>query len=161
MPLDILSRYFIGKFNRQTGRKVTGLGSEVKEMFTLYNWPGNVRELMHCIECAVNMTTGNNELIRAEHLPKYLVIRMKSCAENTVAPITEDRADSDPAPLDNKPIGTYKMGLKNIIEQMQLQEKEEIINALKLSKGNIAQAAASLGLSRQRLHYRLKKYNLR
>lgn len=158
--LDILSSYFINKYNRQTGRQVAGLCSEVKKMFALYNWPGNVRELMHCIECAVNMATANNELIRAEHLPKYLVIRMNNPAENTAVPGTDGWENSEPAPLEKTSFGTGKTGLKNIIEQVQSQEKEEIVNALKLSKGNIAQAAVSLGLSRQRLHYRLKKYNL-
>jgi arginine utilization regulatory protein len=159
--LDILSSYFIDKYNRQTGSQVAGLCMEVKEMFNLYNWPGNVRELMHCIECAVNMATGKNELIRVEHLPKYLVIRMNKFAENSAIPEIEGREDSYTETLAHKSTAPGKIRLKNIIEQMQSQEQEEIISALKLSKGNIAQAAASLGLSRQRLHYRLKKYNLR
>jgi arginine utilization regulatory protein len=158
--LDILSSYFIGKYNRQTGRQVAGLCSEVKEMFNQYNWPGNVRELMHCIECAVNMATGNNELIRTEHLPKYLVIRMNNRVMNTAAHRTDGGEATEPPPLSSKPISTGKTGLKSIIEQMQSQEQEEIIAALNLSKGNIAQAAAALGLSRQGLHYRLKKYSL-
>jgi arginine utilization regulatory protein len=159
--LDILSSYFIAKYNRQTGRQVAGLCNEVKKMFALYNWPGNVRELMHCIECAVNMATVSNELISTEHLPKYLLIRMSNSNDNCAIIKSENGVDSDPAPPPNKPIETGKRGLKNIIEQIQAQEKEEIVSALKLSKGNIAKAAASLGLSRQRLHYRLKKYNLR
>ena len=159
--LEILSSYFIGKYNRQTGRQVAGLCSEVKNMFALYNWPGNVRELMHCIECAVNMATASNELIRAEHLPKYLVIRMNNCAEDSAVQNSNGLKGSDFVPISDMPTDTAKMGLKNIIEQIHLQEKEEIVSALKLSKGNIAQAAAALGLSRQRLHYRLKKYNLR
>ena len=158
--LEILYNYYIDKFNRQTGKKVAGLSTEIKEMFNLYDWPGNVRELMHCIECAVNMSTIENELIKPEHLPKYLLTRMQnSSILKTSVPEGVNQAHI-PAMLSTQHLSFTESGPQNIIEQIKLQEKEEIISALKQSKGNVARAAASLGLSRQRLHYRLKKYNL-
>lgn len=44
---------------------------------------------------------------------------------------------------------------------IQSEEKEEIIAVLKQHKGNITKAAESLGMSRQSLSYRMKKYHLR
>jgi len=158
--LEILCNYFIDKYNRQTNKQVAGLSNGIIELFKRYTWPGNVRELMHSVECAVNMSTEKDELIGAEHLPKYLLIRMQnSLVENTVR--REDvRQTNLTVPLYPVLAKNDDHGLKNIIEQVQLREKEEIISALERNKGNIAQAAATLGLSRQRLHYRLKKYNL-
>ena len=37
---------------------------------------------------------------------------------------------------------------------------EEIIKALKQTSGNISQAARILGISRQLMHYRMKKYHI-
>jgi arginine utilization regulatory protein len=153
--LDLLTSFFIDTFNRKMNKQVASVSDEVGEIFRQYSWPGNVRELMHCLECAVNLVREDETLIRPEHLPKYLLIRM----------------DYDSSAEKNLPVSLpYRNGIAGpagqaaeagIIEQIQEQEKAEIITALKRSKGNIARAAAALGLSRQRLHYRLKKYNLR
>ena len=40
-------------------------------------------------------------------------------------------------------------------------EREEIIQALRRSKGNMTKAAQSLGISRQLLFYRCKKYRIK
>ncbi len=159
--LDILCSYFIDKYNRQSGKRLAGLSSEIKELFSEYNWPGNVRELMHSIECAVNMASVENELVGAEHLPKYLMIRMRNSLDYSLikqAELGEGSVDTTHLPEIKVPT---EKSLNSIIEQVQEQEKKVIISALKKSKGNIARAAASLGLSRQRLHYRINKYNLR
>lgn len=49
----------------------------------------------------------------------------------------------------------------DIMAAIRRDEKEEIISALQQYKGNITKAAASLGMSRQSLSYRMKKYRLR
>ena len=36
-----------------------------------------------------------------------------------------------------------------------------MINAIRAAKGNVAKAARSLGISRQLMYYRVKKYNLK
>ena len=49
----------------------------------------------------------------------------------------------------------------DIMEEIGREEKEEIVAALRKYSGNITKAAASLGMSRQSLSYRMKKYRLR
>lgn len=159
--IEIITDYYIEKFNQEMHKQVAGINVEVKDMFHRYSWPGNVRELMHCIECAFNLNHDHGALIRPVHLPKYMLIAMqdpkpgcqlypKRALQNYPAP-TSPEAETSADPL---PPGS-------IIEQLRQQEKEEIISALQKTKGNISRAAAGLGLSRQRLHYRLKKYNLK
>ncbi|MBQ2764587.1 MAG: sigma 54-interacting transcriptional regulator [Firmicutes bacterium] len=48
----------------------------------------------------------------------------------------------------------------DIMASIRREEKEEIIHALQQHKGNITKAAESLGLSRQSLSYRMKKYHI-
>ena len=49
------------------------------------------------------------------------------------------------------------MSLDDVIEKI---EKEMIMKALEKSGGNISKAASLLKITRQRLHYKLSKYNL-
>ena len=158
--LDILTDYYIAKFNREMQKQVEGISDEVRDMFQKYNWPGNVRELMHCIECAFNLSHEHRALIRPDQLPKYMLVAMQQ--QKTDCPSMPLKATLNRAyqTLPEAEASAEQLPAGNIIEQLRQQEKEEIIFALKKSKGNIARAAEGLGLSRQRLHYRLKKYNL-
>lgn len=58
----------------------------------------------------------------------------------------------------SRSIGEESYG--DIMDDIRRKEKEEIISALRRFKGNKTKAAASLGMSRQSLSYRLKKYGL-
>lgn len=157
--LDILTGYFIENYNREMGKQVKGVSPDVKILFELYSWPGNVRELMHCLECAVSLAHAEETLITPEHLPRYLLIGMQNEAVKTSAwPQSGTLLGKGEEPEVREEQFAKSRG--NIIEQIRQQEMDEITTALKLAKGNISQAAASLGLSRQRLHYRLKKYEL-
>ena len=49
---------------------------------------------------------------------------------------------------------------KNILGDIQKEEQERIIEALRRSGGNVSKAARDLGLSRQTLVYRMKKYKI-
>ena len=57
----------------------------------------------------------------------------------------------------NKNEDTAEIGL---IERIRENEKQEIIEAIKRSNGNIAKVSRELGMSRQKLYYRIKKYNI-
>jgi transcriptional regulator with PAS, ATPase and Fis domain len=48
--IPLLVEAFIREFNREHGRKVTGITRGVGDHFMEYDWPGNVRELKNTIE---------------------------------------------------------------------------------------------------------------
>jgi len=48
--IALLTEVFIREFNREHGRKVTGITRGVADRFMEYGWPGNVRELKNVIE---------------------------------------------------------------------------------------------------------------
>lgn len=56
-----------------------------------------------------------------------------------------------------KPENKSESGL---IEKLRENEKIEIIEAIKRNNGNVAKAARELGMSRQKLYYRIKKHNI-
>ncbi|MCI0767691.1 sigma 54-interacting transcriptional regulator [Bacillus sp. TL12] len=141
--VPMLVHHFIEKYNIEFGLKVKGIDSNVQDCFYNYDWPGNVRELEHMIEGSMNLIE-DEEFITTFHIPKRFYDLTKR--EFEVHPsLTNQNTDDTPKPL--------KYTMKEI-------EKEYIYQILKENKGNISQTAKFLGLSRQNLQYRLKKYNL-
>ena len=53
-----LSDYFIGVYNRKTGKRIAGLGEKALKTLMAYDWPGNIRELEHLIERCVLLEKG-------------------------------------------------------------------------------------------------------
>jgi formate hydrogenlyase transcriptional activator len=65
--IPVLVRHFIGKYARNTGKKVTSISHRALDELLAYSWPGNVRELEHYIERCVLLATGLT--IRETNLP--------------------------------------------------------------------------------------------
>lgn len=57
--IEELAFYFLRKYTARTGRKLTGISTDVLEKLKRYNWPGNIRELEHLIERSVLMATSH------------------------------------------------------------------------------------------------------
>ncbi|MBI4365086.1 MAG: sigma-54-dependent Fis family transcriptional regulator, partial [Candidatus Latescibacteria bacterium] len=57
-----LVEVFIREFNREHGRRVTGITRGVADRFMEYDWPGNVRELRNTIEEMVVFAQGKRPL---------------------------------------------------------------------------------------------------
>lgn len=138
--LELLVGHFIEIYNASLHKKIRGLSAPVSEAFRRYPWPGNVRQLKHTIECAMNIAAPDESYIKQQHIPKYL----------NLFPQTDPEPDEQEATAE--PI--------NIIAEIRNKEKHGIIRALQENGGNITKAAAQLGISRQTLQYRMKKYNL-
>ncbi len=51
-----LASFFIGKFNREFGKRVKGIEDNALKMLGDYHWPGNIRQLESVIERAVLMS---------------------------------------------------------------------------------------------------------
>jgi len=57
--LPLFISYFIEKFNRELGKRITGISPEVLAYLKVYDFPGNVRELKNIIERAVALCQGD------------------------------------------------------------------------------------------------------
>ncbi|WP_371379138.1 sigma-54 interaction domain-containing protein [Sporomusa aerivorans] len=130
--------YFIDKYNARFNKLVTGIAPEVMTVFQEYGWPGNVRELEHVVEALLNFA--DDGIITGEYF-KYL-------SSGTFPGFVEQRSLIAAA---EKP-GNYFRA------EFYKQEKEQIVAAMQKSGGNVTQAAKLLGIKRQALQYRLKKY---
>jgi arginine utilization regulatory protein len=133
-----ISWSYINKYNKILGRKIDEISEEVIQVMQNYDWPGNVRELSHCIEHAMNMVDPADYSLLVQHLPAFL--RDKTHENNTL-PITMPKG-------------------KDYNQIMEQVEKDILTEALKRNNANINQTAKELNLSRQCLHYKLKRLDI-
>jgi len=127
----LLVDHFIEKYSKEHEKKIVRISTGATDMLMAYHWPGNVRELENCIERAIILSTDG--AIESYHLPPHLQI--------------SDGAERHEAP------GT----LKNIIMNM---EREVIVEELKRTRGNMARAARSLGITERMMGIRVEKYKI-
>ena len=58
--IPLLVDYFVGKFNKKTGKKITAVAQKTLVALKEYSWPGNVRELESVVERAVITSPGGD-----------------------------------------------------------------------------------------------------
>ncbi|HAA83796.1 MAG: Transcriptional regulator, NifA, Fis Family [Thermodesulfobacterium commune] len=133
----VLIEHFLNQLNQKYQKSVK-ISKEVLKIFLEYPWPGNVRELENTLESMVILS--DDELITPEHLPEVF----KSCQ------ISQPKSDVQESSLQ----------AINLKQQIEEEEKQRIISALKACKFNQTQAAKLLGMTRRQLNYRLHKYGI-
>lgn len=137
--LPYLIEFFISKISNKLGKENYTVSQDLLRVFEAYNWAGNVRQLEHAIESAITLIGDTEKEITIEHIPEY----MKITSTVKDGPIVR-RRDFNP--------------LHNEIEKV---EKNRIITVLEDTKGNVSLAARIMNISRQSLHYRMKKYQIK
>lgn len=148
-----LVRYFIDKYNIQLQKNVKGVTDEVMGYFMNFSWPGNVRQLKSCIESAM-IFVDDQGWISFSELPQYVL----ADGDQDQGRSPQKRADKAKEKNETgEPAPSY-LQFKDLVWQ---EEKNKIVEALQQAKGNISQAAKLLGISKQLLCYRMKKYQLK
>ena len=127
-----LAYHFIARFNSEMGREVREIHPQAQSCLTAHAWPGNVRELRNVLERALILANG--PMLHVEHLP------------------TEVGAP-DPAPDRAAPMALPAEGVR--LEEV---ERDLVRQALGATGGNQVRAARLLGISRDALRTRMKKF---
>ena len=142
-----LSEVFLAEIGRGIGRPPAGISRDARQLLTEYHWPGNVRELRNILERAAILCEGG--LITAEYLalaPPRAAVALASRAGGAVAV-----AASAPAAPAGPPTSAG---------DLQSLERGMIEQALQAARFNKSKAAKALGLTRQQLYVRMRKYGL-
>jgi transcriptional regulator with PAS, ATPase and Fis domain len=83
--IPLLIETFIQEFDKEHGRKVTGVTRGVVDRMMEYEWPGNVRELKNTIEEMVIFAQGRR-LLDVSDLP--ITIRQQRASASTALPVS-------------------------------------------------------------------------
>ena len=136
--IEPLSDFFLRRFSLEARKNLLGFSPEALRYIRAYSWPGNVRELKNVIERAVILCQAGE--LQGEDLPREL---RRSCeAAGLQAGST---ASDDP---------------RSAARPLESAEKSLISEALNRSEGNVSAAARTLGITRNTLRYRMRKYGL-
>ena len=139
--LMILCKYFIMKFNHTYHQNAKNISQELFDIFQRYNWPGNVRELEHIIESIFTAATEKLEDIGVNNLSYYYKKLLMTEKKNHIEAVEEEE----------------KYDLKAMIEDF---EREIIRKELLKKANNISATAKALGITRQTLQHKMKKFSL-
>jgi two-component system, NtrC family, response regulator AtoC len=146
-----LVQSFIANASTETGRKPQ-ISRDALALLEAYSWPGNIRELRNVVERAVLLCGGGT--IRPEHLPVDKMQATYPAFRTAPAPAA---IEPEPGRLDDSEPGRAR-GLDALYPGDA--ERDRIIAALEVCRGNQTKAATILGMSRRTLIYRLERYAL-
>jgi two-component system response regulator AtoC len=128
----LLAKYFLKKFSKEYRKRFIDIDRSAEEILLNYNWKGNVRELKNLIERIVIMR--DDPYLTRSHL---------------IALWSELKSEDDRDTQERDEI----MSLRDM-------ELDLIKRALKKANNNKTKAAKLLGISRDVLRYKMKKYGL-
>lgn len=131
--IKLLAEHFIVYYSQKHNRKIKGASEDFFELLSNYSWPGNIRQLENTIERAV--------IMRRSDILDSNDVRLPSNSEEITSLTIPDTG----------------LPLAEAIDKVEMT----IINqALQNTKGNYSKAASLLGITRQNLNYKLRKYNI-
>ncbi|MDJ0784679.1 MAG: sigma 54-interacting transcriptional regulator [Desulfosarcinaceae bacterium] len=163
--IEVLSLHFLAKHSHALGKRVVAIADEVLQIFHNYHWPGNVRELEHVIEGALNMITTSStlKLLHLQsHLPTWHRLRGSKetlSASNGLA-VAAPHLCPPPTTIQRTAPGGSAPVEGNLAASQAALERQTIEEALARHQGHVTRAAESVGISRQLLHYKMKKHGL-
>lgn len=126
----LLADHFAEKFSASSGKSIKRISSPALDLLMIYHWPGNVRELENCVSRAGIVTIDG--VIHSYNLPPSL--------QSATSTGTE-------------PTSTFDGAIARL-------EKEMLVEALKIERGNSASAARRLGITERRFRFALQHYKV-
>lgn len=152
----ILAEHYLRKFSAKYAKDVRRIGAEARQLMLSYPWPGNVRELSHVIERAVLWSKGQE--LGVDHLSLTRPVEEAARRFDGSTVRSSERSQSDSPELDTRTAGPLDRRTAGMtLDQL---ERTALDQALKDSGGNQTKAAQQLGISRDTLRYRMKKYGI-
>jgi Nif-specific regulatory protein len=132
--IPLLAAHFLREFAQKFDRPIPRLTATALELLTAYEWPGNVRELQNEMERALTLA-GSKKEVSEEHLS------------------TKIFKSTDEIPVVSRNSGT----LQEVTERI---EKQMVCEALEKAGGNRSRASTILGITRQGLLNKIKRYQI-
>ena len=131
--IPILADHFLRRYTAAAGKSIRAISTDTLHVLAQHDFPGNVRELKNAIESAVLSET--TDLLQPQSLPLHLT-----------------QGDSQ--------VDTGGPMETTVILPLDEVERRAIVHALKVTGGNMSDAAQRLGIGRNTLYRKLEKYNL-
>ncbi|HRI47753.1 MAG: sigma-54-dependent Fis family transcriptional regulator [Ignavibacteriaceae bacterium] len=132
----VLAEYFIDLFKKKLHKELKGFSKKALKLVYEYDWPGNVREMENTIERCVIISEG--DYIDVDDFPMHI----RAGSENKKIEFNGSFFD------------------ESVIIPFEKIKEEAIRHALKVTKGNIMEAAQRLDLGRATIYRLMEKFKI-
>jgi two-component system response regulator AtoC len=133
----VLAHHFLDLFNKKLSKSVKGFSKKALKLIYEYSWQGNIREMENTIErCLI---VAESDIIDVDDLPPHI----KAAQTGGTVDLSNGSLFRD----------------DSIVPFEKLKE-ESIRHALKVTNGNIVEAAKKLHLGRATIYRLMEKYNI-
>jgi DNA-binding NtrC family response regulator/predicted hydrocarbon binding protein len=150
--IPLMMNWFLQRFAAKHGKVITGFRERAVNTLFNYDWPGNVRELENMIERAVILADDGGSLDLCHLLTSGEEIDSTSF-------VLRRNGNIVLAPDGGAPSGAAAPAAGNVQDLAQT-EAALLRAAVAECKGNLSRAARLLGITRPKLAYRLRKYDI-
>jgi transcriptional regulator with GAF, ATPase, and Fis domain len=153
--LELLSKYFLEKINRELDRSTAEISEEAMAIMRRYAWPGNIRELQNTLQSAV-ILAGDSIL------PQHLPVRLLNGHAPSQPPLetgstSERREESLSTQTVSRTGGAKTASMKQVAKKA---ERDLIVETLDNCYWNKAKAARQLGVDYKTLYNKIKAYHI-
>jgi len=142
--IDQLATFFVSRYARNLGKKITGISEATRQKLLSYSWPGNIRELQNLIERALILSTGPILELESD---------LTGVSASAVSPDYQTEVPEALPYLDHSPLKT-----------LQEVERDHILAVLEQTHGVIEGsngAAKTLGMHPNTLRHRMEKLGIK
>lgn len=133
----LLAEQFLERYSSEANIKAKGFSREALEAIYHYPWPGNALELDSAVRRAVSLAQG--DIVGLQHLP----IAVHPFKDSSMELETEGKLFHD-----------------NKIVSLDRIKEQAVRRAVEIARGNLAQAARELDISRSTLYKLIEKYGI-
>lgn len=132
----VLTEHFLKINSQKLGKKIKGFSKKALQLIYDYQWPGNVREMENTIERCIIIT--DKDIIDIDDLPMHI----RNAKPEMNAELMEGLFSSD------------------VVIPFEKLKEESIRHAIKVTGGNIVDAAKKLKLGRATIYRLIERYNI-
>jgi DNA-binding NtrC family response regulator len=133
----ILINHFISHFNKKLGLNIKGVTKPALKILYDYDWPGNIRELENTLERCIILT--DTDMIDVQNLPPNIV---------------------NSNGISNVKLSGELFGENSPIIPFEKLKEEAIRHAIKVTNGNVVEAARKLKIGRATLYRLADRYKI-
>ncbi len=160
--IPLFMEHFLMLYSEKHRRRITGFTRRAVEALLSYSYPGNVRELQNLIERGVIFADdgGAIDVVHVFRQGESFGTSGFSLGQDGALRASEDHRAADEPRTTLQPAGAEPSLTARMLDcglPLRAIEDRLCAEALARSKGNVAQAARLLGLTRAQLDYRLMK----
>jgi len=156
--IPLIVDFYVAKHNREMVDS-KAIAPSAMDYLAEYQWPGNVRELASVMRVALQTSTQDTLAVADLH---RILTRGTSFAPVVVGGNASQAAA--PRPTDSAPTAVGDASVlsddRSLKDDLAAVDKMKIEKTLERMAGNVSKAAAILGVSRETLHNKIRKYGI-